>query len=288
MPMRLRSRRALRRTFMRLVFLVALLGAAGAGVHAAQLDQAAEGGKLFQQYCLGCHTIGEGKRVGPDLKDVTTLRDSQWLVSWITGPDKMLASGDPIAKEIVAQFPGVMMPNLGLTAPQAELILAYIAAQSGTTAPAATPEVAALPPGDVARGKDYFTGRTGLSGGGPPCMACHSVNGMGALGGGQLGPDLTNSVAKYGGDAGISAFLANPPTKTMNVVWTGRPLTAQENADLVAYLTQAPMTNRATNAIVKLSALALAGAVLFLALAQLTWRHRLKGVRRPMVMGKRR
>jgi hypothetical protein len=49
----------------------------------------------FQQKCVACHTIGKPSLVGPDLKDVSQRRDSQWLVNWITAPDKMIADKDP-------------------------------------------------------------------------------------------------------------------------------------------------------------------------------------------------
>ena len=39
-------------------------------------------------------------------------------------------------------------------------------------------------------GKKLFTGETRFANGGPPCMSCHNA-GVGVLGGGSLGPDLT-------------------------------------------------------------------------------------------------
>ncbi len=114
------------------------------------------------------------------------------------------------------------------------------------------------------------------------------MSGIGALGGGQLGPDLTQAVHTYGGPTGLDAFLGNPPTQTMSVIWGPHPLTAQERADLVAFLDQASLTGRPANAVIKLSALALVGAAAFLLLAEFIWRGRLRGVRGPMVMGRRK
>src|SRR3989337_709452 len=51
-------------------------------------------------------------------------------------------------------------------------------------------------PGPVA-GRALFTGARRLENGGPACMSCHSVAGLGALGGGALGPDLTLAYNKY-------------------------------------------------------------------------------------------
>lgn len=275
------------RALVRATLLTIVLAVAVTGALAAQVDQASEGGKLFQQYCVGCHTIGKGNLVGPDLKGVTTLRDHQWLVDWITAPDKMVAKGDPTAVALVKQFPALTMPSLGLSATQIDAILAYLAAQSGEPPAASPPAAAPLLAGDVARGKDLFTGRTRFTNGGTACMACHSAAGIGALGGGQLGPDLTQSVNKFG-EAGLDAFIAQPPTQTMSAVWTPHPLTPQERADVRAFLTQAAVSGRPVNTVLQLAAFAVVGALLLLALAQVIWRRRLRDVRRPLVARSRR
>lgn len=44
--------------------------------------------------------------------------------------------------------------------------------------------------GDAGAGKELFTGRRPLTNGGPPCISCHNA-GIGRLGGGTLGPDLS-------------------------------------------------------------------------------------------------
>ena len=65
---------------------------------------AGEDGKaIFGQLCQGCHTIGGGKLVGPDLKGVADLRERTWVESFILAPDKVIASGDPIAKGLVGR-----------------------------------------------------------------------------------------------------------------------------------------------------------------------------------------
>ena len=44
--------------------------------------------------------------------------------------------------------------------------------------------------GNDEAGKKLFTGETSFANGGPACMSCHNA-GVGTLGGGSLGPDLT-------------------------------------------------------------------------------------------------
>jgi protein SCO1 len=93
----------------------------------------------FRTHCAACHTIGRGDQVGPDLLDVAAKRDRQWLTRFIVAPDKMVAAGDPIARRLLSQYKQVLMPNLGLGAGDAGLLIDYMDAQSralrGRTAP---------------------------------------------------------------------------------------------------------------------------------------------------------
>lgn len=97
-----------------------------------------EGKQLFQMKCTACHTIGEGIRVGPDLKGVTERRDLAWLKRFILEPDQMFREEDPIALAMLKEF-GIPMPNLGLTASQVETIIAYLKTAATETAPVAIP-----------------------------------------------------------------------------------------------------------------------------------------------------
>lgn len=279
-PVVLRTGRPARLPLL-LVVLIALAGVPMLAIAAAPSAQ--EGETLFQEKCSTCHTIGGGNLVGPDLSGVTQARDHDWLVRWISDPPGMIASGDPIATGLLAQFNNVQMPNLGLSGAQVDSVIAYLAAPGGTTAAPAP----ALPAGDPERGKEYFIGQKRFANGGPPCMACHSVAGIGALGGGRLGPDLTASYGKWG-DAGLASFVTQPATVTMSAVWTQTPLTPQEGGDLVAFVKQASVSQRPANTVVELSLLAVAVAAVLLIIAKLTWRERLTGVRRRMVAGARR
>src|SRR5262245_60746584 len=51
----------------------------------------------FRANCAGCHSIGGGRLVGPDLKDVTQRRDRAWLAHFISDPKAALDSGDAYA-----------------------------------------------------------------------------------------------------------------------------------------------------------------------------------------------
>ena len=267
--------------------IVALVSIAGIWValptvtNAAGTDAVA-GQQIFQEKCVACHTVGKGPLVGPDLKGVTERRPREWLEQWIAAPDAMLAKKDLYAIDLLHQFHDVPMPNPGLSSSDITAVLAYLAtaaAQPATEA-ASAPAVQGIPE----TGKDLFTGVVRFHNGGPPCMACHSAGGIGALGGGQLGPDLTTVVSRYGGAAAVDAFVGGTPTPTMKAVWSKNPLTAEERASVVSFLAQAGVSERPAQAIWQLGGLAVLGAVLLLAVAGFRWRNRLRfGVRRPMM-----
>ena len=60
-----------------------------------------KGRQIFEEKCLKCHTIGEGRMVGPDLSGVTGRRDRTWLINWIADPEKVIMSGDPVANNLL-------------------------------------------------------------------------------------------------------------------------------------------------------------------------------------------
>jgi cytochrome c2 len=271
----------------RWIFILSLATIAGIWVptlaNAAGTDADA-GKQIFQEKCTACHTVGNGPLVGPDLKGVTTRRSHEWLEQWIAAPDAMIAKKDPTATELLQQFHDVPMPNLGLSSSDVTALLAFLQGATSTPAPAGQAANAPAVKGDPEAGKEFFTGLTRFANGGPPCMACHSVGGIGALGGGQLGPDLTDVASRYGGPTGLDAFVAGTPTPTMRAVWSQHPLTTEERANVVSFLGQAGVTQRPVQAIWQLAGLAALGLVILLVIAGLRWQNRLRfGVRRPMV-----
>ena len=88
------------------------------------------GEALFVKACASCHTIGHGDKVGPDLLDVSNRREHAWLTSFVSRPDRMMAGPDAAVAALIARFPAVRMPNLGLSEQDAGDVLAYIEAQS--------------------------------------------------------------------------------------------------------------------------------------------------------------
>jgi mono/diheme cytochrome c family protein len=101
-----------------------------------------EGGKLYQQFCAACHTIGGGRLLGPDLQGITERRDHEWLVRFITEPEEM-RKDDPVAIANLKEF-GVPMPRLGLTEQQTSAILAYLKAAQAPPAGVPAPYIPTL------------------------------------------------------------------------------------------------------------------------------------------------
>jgi mono/diheme cytochrome c family protein len=88
----------------------------------ADLDK---GKELFSaKGCNGCHKIGGGKLVGPDLKGVTGRRDKQWIAKMILRPD-LMTKEDPTAKDLFKTYM-TQMPNQGV--PEADLpaLISYL------------------------------------------------------------------------------------------------------------------------------------------------------------------
>jgi len=203
-------------------------------VRAGTVQQTAEEGQaIFEVRCISCHTIGGGNLVGPDLQGVTERRDLDWLAAFISVPDQMLADGDPIAVQLLEEFNNVAMPNMGVSETEAQAIIAFL--ESGIT----TDEMAAsLPDGNAQRGSRLFLGGQSFQNGGTPCMGCHTVGGVGALGGGTLGPDLTQAYQRFG-EAGLASSLQNIAFPTMQGIYVDKVLFDQEVADLLAFFAQA-------------------------------------------------
>ena len=90
-----------------------------------------EGQKIFSSTCKTCHSIGAGKIVGPDLKNVHERRQEEWLLKFIPSPMKMIQSGDPVAVKLFEENNKIPMPDHAfLKESDIKNILAYIKDQS--------------------------------------------------------------------------------------------------------------------------------------------------------------
>jgi nitrite reductase (NO-forming) len=82
---------------------------------ATPTDPVAIAGKQdFESKCFACHSMGQGKKLGPDLAGVTQRRSADWLTQWLKSPEKMLAS-DPVAQAMLKEYNNLPMPNQSLS-----------------------------------------------------------------------------------------------------------------------------------------------------------------------------
>lgn len=243
----------------------------------------------FRQNCMNCHTIGGGRLTGPDLKNVTERKDREWLIGFMMNPKSYIDRGDPYAVKIFEESRKVPMPTLpGMTRDRCENLLDLIDAESKL------PEsqfkglqISTKPFTDVDRslGREIFLGKKRLAKGGAACIGCHSMHDIAALGGGRLGPDLTNVYARLDGRKSLSAWLGAPGTETMQPVFKGHPMDSDEIHALVAYFEasagKSPAQPAASRVALLLMGLLGAAAVVFGFDA--IWKRRFDSVRQPLV-----
>lgn len=269
----------------RFAYALATIISVAPGATAAAQDADA----FFKNNCAACHTIGGGRLTGPDLKGATTRRDREWLRAFIPAPIKKIESGDPYALALQKESYGLVMPTLpSLTPDLVDGLIDYIAAQSGGTTSAAEPAQPApinFTPADVSAGRAIFAGRQRLAAGGPACISCHTVKGVGGLGGGELAPDLTLVSQRLGGARGLTAWLGAPATPTMQSLFAKRALAQTEVTPLVAYFesTANSGTPDAGAGLVAFGAIGLSLAVVGLVLMDTAWKDRFRSVRRALV-----
>lgn len=240
---------------------------------------------LFARKCGSCHTVGKGVRVGPDLKDVHKRRPRAWLETFVKAPSTLLDS-DPEARNLLAEFKGVKMPDLGLADKEVKVLVDLLVRCSSEPCNLAGKFVAATTATerDMALGRDIFLGVQPMKARGAPCVSCHNVDGTkSVLGGGRLGKDLTNVFARLG-DEGLDNALKSPAFPLMNKVFQDHPIEASEAFALRAYLYKSnlgsePAKDESLSPVLG----GLVGSFAFLIALNAAWSRRLRGVRKPLI-----
>lgn len=194
---------------------------------------------LFTTHCAACHTIGKGRLVGPDLKNINQLKDHTWLVSFIKSSQSMIKSGDADAVKIFNEYNKLLMPDPTISETEIEEVLNYIKSVSSGEV-AETTQVIVDPLENITqlnidRGRELFIGKKRLENKGAACLSCHHVMDDLNYPGGNLAKDLTESYDLMGG-AGVLAIVKNSPFPAMAQAYAKYPLTESEVIDLSAYL----------------------------------------------------
>ncbi len=271
------------------VLLLPALLAGGPGSALAQDAPSEETIAFFRQNCMSCHTIGGGRLTGPDLKGAAERADEEWLVGFILDPKGVIDSGDPYAAELLREARGVYMtqtPGLDRTKAQ-KLVQLIVAESTKERSEFAGLQISDRPftPADVVLGRELFVGAADYANGAPACISCHTVQGIGGLGGGRLGPDLTDAYDRLEGRKALSAWLGAPPSLVMQPVFRQHALEGEEVLALVAYLKSAAEGEEDAQPATALQfvLLGFGGAAALLVLFDFLWRKRYRATRRPLL-----
>jgi len=137
--------------------------------------------------------------------------------------------------------------------------------------------------GDPLRGEALYAGSVRFSQGGAPCLACHAIAGreLGYAAGASYGPDLTALFVDYG-EEGVAGVLEDLSFESMNAIYSERPLTEAERADLVAFFSTVAQGEAAQVGPALTLYAAIATVFFMVLIGVLGWR-RLQGVRKPLV-----
>lgn len=85
---------------------------------------AVQGKALFNSNCAACHKL-DAKMTGPALRGVTAKHDKAWFYKWIHNSSAVIASGDPEAVKLFAEYKSTMTAFPQLSTADIDNILAY-------------------------------------------------------------------------------------------------------------------------------------------------------------------
>jgi mono/diheme cytochrome c family protein len=244
--------------------------------------QEPSGADLYTTNCAGCHQPdGEGiEGTFPPLAGNPAATDAEYV-------GVVIVDGQSGPLEVLGVTYDAVMPAIpGLSDDELAALTDHVVGLAGGEAgpdesdepaePEAPDEpsapVAAPSAGDVDNGRDLFTGSQRLDAGGGSCASCHTAGDVGNLGGRSLGPDLTDVYQRFGGEAGTSAWLANPASPTMIPIFGDKPLTESEIDDIVAFLADAPDQDQPSTSVDWLTLAGLAGVMILIGGMALAWR----------------
>lgn len=253
---------------------------------------AQDGEQLFQQ-CKACHTIGQGKLLGPDLLDVSKRQDKAWIKNFIKSSQTMIKNGDPAAVEIFEEFNKLIMIDYAhLPDADIEAIINYIDSFSkqdteGEAPVAVSDSLKAAKEAEFlasidtdeneAKGKALFDGSRNFKNGGAACISCHHVNTAGIVQGGLLAKDLTKTFSRIGGFAGIKGILSSPPYPAMKDAYAHATITEDESIQLQIFLMRADKKGEISqSSVFDLMKKGIIGVVVLLVLISLVWFKRKK------------
>lgn len=244
--------------------------------------RAFDASETFEKKCSSCHTVGGGDDVGPDLKGITKRREAKWLTRFIQESQTLIQSGDAAAVEVFNKYKQKKMPDQDLSEDEIRQLLEYVESGSAGTAKTAESKSALKATAlEIEQGRKIFIGEVTLTKGGAACLSCHTAGNISFLGGGSLGPDLSQAYSKYT-DSGMSKVLTKITFPSMAEIYAAKPLTADEVFQLKAYLHQVDQAGPVTAGYQKkFLFLGILGLFAGLGVIDFSWRSRRKKSSRP-------
>ncbi|MDO8446523.1 MAG: hypothetical protein Q7T53_10560 [Deltaproteobacteria bacterium] len=139
---------------------------------------------------------------------------------------------------------------------------------------AAPVEVAPVEAGDANLGRALFTGEMKFTNAGPACISCHSAS-VGALDGGNLGPNLTMAYVDESKNPLLStAWVNGGGSPTMGPIFTAKNITEKEMEDLRAFLKVQGANEVAPSQTGTFAGIGLIGFVAIMILFSIIWSKR--------------
>jgi nitric oxide reductase subunit C len=190
---------------------------------AALTDQVVAGKKVWQKRnCDDCHTIyGIGGYFAPELTKETDRRDSTWLTSFLSSPEK--------AK------PGTTMPDQKLDSTQVSDLISFLKWVSETNTNNWPPAPLVQQPTTTPTGTTLSGNQVMQQLG---CFGCHAIGTQGSFG---PGPNLTHiggtpydslpNTADF-----LNLWLINPSAQKPTTGMPQVPMTDAQRAAIVSYL----------------------------------------------------
>ncbi len=248
---------------------------AGAGPVARVFPQAdtAAGAQVFADTCSACHQA-DGRGIPgsfPALLGNPNATDPEYVETvvreGVEGPIEVLG----------VNYDSAMVGFPDLSDDDVANVVAFVVSlaerdPAGTATSDEDTDVVEVEPGDVDEGHDLFVGADRFANGGAACAACHTAGNVGNLGGWGLGPDLTDIVATFGGEAALASWLEATPSPTMQPVFADHPLTPNEVADVAVFLNDAPSQKKPTDPGDGLVIAGVAGLLLLIGGMAVAWR----------------
>lgn len=200
-------------TLLSRTYLTAIIITTAYSVPADAAESAA-----FQNRCAGCHSMGGGTLVGPDLQSVNGWEDTKLR----TEIKRMEAMAGPMTDQEIDEILAFLKnPQSGTQTETAE--------PDPTNTAVSEPVPEGELPGSAENGRLIFNGNRPLSNGGMSCIACHQAGGQ------SLGPDLSEISKKFKGKSLVSA-CQQAAFKVMRPAYKDHKITESEAYDIAKYL----------------------------------------------------